>query len=137
MKYQNIEERIEALRKEEARLQAFQQIINDAINNLRWCYMEIMRDEDGNEVLDDNGDRIWIEPDEDSCYYEDFIARRDAITEIEQLAGGGRNAQTGVCGKAVLPALTRQNQRRYEHDNTGSHNWRDPVRYCEGRREVR
>lgn len=84
-KAMTISERRERIEKELDRLTAFEGIIKELERKLNWDYCNIKTDENGNCIEDENGEYVFVEPDEDAWNYKQFRAFKDAVEEIKEL----------------------------------------------------
>ncbi len=82
---ETIEMKVKSLQAELARLEAFSAIVHKIEEDIHWEYCTIKYDENKNEVFDENGERIWIEPEEGSWGYDSYVARCKALEEIKKI----------------------------------------------------
>lgn len=76
-KAMTIQEKRERMEKELDRLTAFERIIEKLEDMLKWEYCDVKKDE--------NGEWVFVEPDEDAWNYKQFRAFKDAVEEIKEL----------------------------------------------------
>ena len=84
-KAMTIQEKRERMEKELDRLTAFERIIEKLEGMLNYDYCDIKRDADGNLVENDDGEWVFVEPNEDAWNYKQFKAFKDAVEEIKEL----------------------------------------------------
>lgn len=84
-KTMTIQEKRERMEKELERLSAFEDIIIELERRLNWDFCNIKIDDEGNSVMNDDGEYEFIEPSEDDWNYKRFKAFKDAVEEIKEL----------------------------------------------------
>ena len=70
--------------KKAAEMEAWASLLERAYENRRWN-METKEDDDGNTILDDDGEAKRFAPDEDSYHYASYVGWCEVIKTLESM----------------------------------------------------
>ena len=78
-------EKMNKFTKKAAEMEAWGALLDFATNQVERC-LESKRDENGNEVLDEDGNPIMVPPTEDRCYdYPRYIGWSEVVKTLENM----------------------------------------------------
>lgn len=81
-KAKSISEMKQELARQKTRLEAFEIVMDKIDEAIKWNYMNIKRDENGDTIYDEDGECVFEAPQEGEYKYEEYIALISVRNEI-------------------------------------------------------